>query len=345
MSSGVSLYYPYIHILHEGWLKRSLLYWDQVRRIVPEGVRPQDFGDCYRAAEEELLVATPPTPYLSETANRFRAKIPALVEEVRRRGESFGVDDPESAADDPVRRIHLDKIEGDLRRFLIEQQIAQVQGNWIVAHPDIADWYMTCLATVMSEKIGSPVVTDLQKNNVIGEYLTYANPASGEISPERGKPMLRLRIPFPDVEAVARAPFEEILDFRNKYADERRNLRTAVEDLMKDVHKISDENQLSDYLNDKQAALDKAIKDHRGAADRFYTKSIPTVLQISAPTGVMALAHSLGAPHLTVGVLGAGCVALLALGWWAKFKDDEAAVKAKPYQYLLSLEQRFGSNA
>jgi Family of unknown function (DUF6236) len=144
---------------------------------------------------------------------------------------------------------------------------------------------------------------------------------------------------------VAREPFEEILDFRKKYADERRNLRFAIEDLMKDVHKISDKNQLSDYLNDKQAALDKAIKEHRRAADRFYAKTIPTVLQISAPTGAMALANSLGAPPLTVAVLGVGCVALLALGWWAKFKDDEAAVKAKPYQYLLSLEQRFGTNA
>jgi hypothetical protein len=32
----------------------------------------------------------------------------------------------------------------------------------------------------------------------------------------------------------------------------------------------------------------------------------------------------------------------LALAWWAKFTDEEAAVKAKPCQYLLSLEERFG---
>ena len=56
MSSGVSLYYPYIHILNEGWLKRSLLYWDQVRRIVPDGVRPDDYGDCYRAKRKSYLL-------------------------------------------------------------------------------------------------------------------------------------------------------------------------------------------------------------------------------------------------------------------------------------------------
>jgi hypothetical protein len=375
MSSGVSLYYPYMHILNESWLKRSLLYWDQLRRIVPDGVRLDHYEDCYWAREEGLLVATSPTPYLPKAAQRFRAKIPALVEEVRHRGESFGVDDPESATQDPDRRIHLEKIEPALRRFLVDQQIAQLEGDWMVSHPDVADWYMTCLATVMSEQIGSPVVTDLQKNNAIGEYLTHANPASAETSSDRdtemlrfripsieeylthanpasaetssdrGTAMLRLRIPFPDAEAVARVPLREILEFREKYADERRNLRSIIEDLMKDVHTISDKNELSDHLNDKQSTLDKAIKEHRRAADRFYVKTLPTVLQISAPAGPMALATLLGAPPLTVAVLGAGSVALLAVCWWAKFKDDEAAVKAKPYQYLLSLEQRFGSNA
>jgi hypothetical protein len=44
-------------------------------------------------------------------------------------------------------------------------------------------------------------------------------------------------------------------------------------------------------------------------------------------------------------LLGTGAVALLALGWWAKFKDDEVTIKAKRYQYLLTLEERFECNA
>jgi hypothetical protein len=230
-----------------------------------------------------------------------------------------------------------------LRSFLLEQKLAQLEGKWVVSHPDVADWYMTCLATVMGEKIGSPIVTDLRKNNSIGEYLAHGNPASGESNTDQGMAMFRLRIPFPDDEALARVPLGEILNFREKYADERRNLRDALEALMKDVPTISNEDDLSDHLRDKQARLDKAIEDHRRAADRFYVKSIPSFLQISVPTGPMALATLLHAPPLTVGILGAGAVAMLALGWWAKFKDDESGIKAKPYQYLLSLEKRFGT--
>jgi Family of unknown function (DUF6236) len=345
MSSGISLYYPYIHITDEGWLKRSLLYWDKVRRIVPAGSPPDDCGDCYRAAEEQLLLATSPTPYLSEAAQRFRAKIPALLEEIRQRGESLEFEDPAAAARDQGLRIHLEKMEDNLRSFLVSEQIVHVQGDWIVSHPDLADWYMTCLATVMSEKIGSPIVTDFQKNNAIGEYLTHANPTSGETSPDRVMAMLRLRIPFPDTDKVAEVPLREIMEFREKYADQRRNLRDSLEELMKEVPTISDKNDLCDHLHDKQARLDQAIAEHRKAADRFYAKTIPSVLQISVPTGPLALAAALHAPPLTLAVLGTGAVALLALGWWAKFKDDERTMEAKPYQYLLTLERRFGSNA
>ena len=81
MSSGIALYYPYIEV-YESWLKTSLLYWDKVRRIVPDGYQPSDSGDSLAAADEGLLVATSPMPYLAEVAQRFATKIPALLEKL-----------------------------------------------------------------------------------------------------------------------------------------------------------------------------------------------------------------------------------------------------------------------
>ena len=42
---------------------------------------------------------------------------------------------------------------------------------------------------------------------------------------------------------------------------------------------------------------------------------------------------------LTIAVLGTRAVALLALAWWAKFKDDEATIKSRPCRYLLTLKE------
>jgi hypothetical protein len=99
---------------------------------------------------------------------------------------------------------------------------------------------------------------------------------------------------------------------------------------MKDVPTISNKGSLSDRLRDKQVRLDKASKHHRRAATRFYLKNLPSLLQISVPTGPMALAAALHAPPIALGAIGAGAVAILAFGWWAKFKDDESGLKAKP---------------
>jgi hypothetical protein len=72
---------------------------------------------------------------------------------------------------------------------------------------------MTCLATVMGEKLESPVVTDLRENSYSGEYLTPGNPAAGESSTDQGMAMIRLCISFPDDGTLAHVPLSGILDY------------------------------------------------------------------------------------------------------------------------------------
>jgi hypothetical protein len=86
--------------------------------------------------------------------------------------------------------------------------------------------------------------------------------------------------------------------------------------------------------------LDEAIKAHRRAANRFYVRALPSVLQISVPTGAIALGGLAGIPSAILQALGLGAVAVLTAAWWAKFRDDQAALRATPYQYLLTLEQK-----
>lgn len=39
------LYYPHIEFQNEAWVKSSLLLWNHVYRIVPEGYVPNDSDD------------------------------------------------------------------------------------------------------------------------------------------------------------------------------------------------------------------------------------------------------------------------------------------------------------
>jgi hypothetical protein len=52
-----ALYYPWIDVRDEAWLKTALLYWDSVRTIVPESIDPPDSTDTGRALQDaEFLV-------------------------------------------------------------------------------------------------------------------------------------------------------------------------------------------------------------------------------------------------------------------------------------------------
>ena len=130
MNTGVALYYPYIHILNRGWLKQALLYWDYVRRIVPDGFPTHDDSEIQHATEAELLRATSPKPYLKQTAKRIKEKIPALVEQLRYRGESLAVEDTETS-EDLNRHIHLKKLEDGLSGwFASKASVKSRENGW-----------------------------------------------------------------------------------------------------------------------------------------------------------------------------------------------------------------------
>src|SRR5262245_55546920 len=75
-TAATSIYYPFLQV-NESWLKLSLLYWDRVRRIVPEEVRARlsvngDTSSVRRAVDAGALIDTDAAPYLKASETRFR---------------------------------------------------------------------------------------------------------------------------------------------------------------------------------------------------------------------------------------------------------------------------------
>ena len=76
LSTGTALYYPYIHPRSPDHLKAALIYWDRVRRIVPESIThgtevAGDDEDVRLLVDRGLLIATPPEPYKERAAEKF----------------------------------------------------------------------------------------------------------------------------------------------------------------------------------------------------------------------------------------------------------------------------------
>lgn len=66
------MYYPYVHVRDERWLKVAALYWPKIVRIVPGDYHPRD-SDTARVLIDELgfIDSQPPGPSVQAVATRF----------------------------------------------------------------------------------------------------------------------------------------------------------------------------------------------------------------------------------------------------------------------------------
>jgi hypothetical protein len=52
---GRALYYPYIEIRDDRWIKLAALYYDGLSRIVPHGVQPEDSETVRRSMKNRIF--------------------------------------------------------------------------------------------------------------------------------------------------------------------------------------------------------------------------------------------------------------------------------------------------
>lgn len=212
---GEALYHPHIHVRDVDWLKSALLYWDGVRRIVPERFPPDEHDPDLKGEIRELVLARPellprthPTNYVDEArakfldcARRFQGRaddkqvqtardaILGMVQkayqritgakEVDHRGLKELLD---ALLQDSRGGGEVDMYNGKMHDELVEL----FRGAGLLRDDDstgyvwvqkaAADLYMICLATVMSERIWSPPITYKPEYADVGKYLGFAAP-------------------------------------------------------------------------------------------------------------------------------------------------------------------------
>jgi len=176
MSFTVALYYPWIDINDESWLKSAALYWETIRTIVPESIHE---------------------PYSTRTALEFQdagVLVPLRVHSRMNEIEGLAEDilnylsSPEAAemlvADrlPSCHRVHVDKLPETLHRlarinpdklpYEVQRILERAQGalgyrrdGWYNVDERFASFYMTLLATRLSERIGAGLLTDFPASN------------------------------------------------------------------------------------------------------------------------------------------------------------------------------------
>jgi hypothetical protein len=335
---GAALYHPNIHIKDPDWLKSALLYWDGIRRIVPENFPTDEDDPELKGPVRELVLERPrllprtyPTNYVDAAMKKFiscaaqfhqtqgpepnqsgRGAVFGMLRDVYRRITGAKEVEHEGLKEllDTLLQASRGSAEVDMWNGKMSDRLRWVlekegllrdddETGYVWVQKAAADLYMICLATVMSENIQSPLITYKPEYADVGKYLDFGKPQKLDKDP-RISLLMKLELPFPSPEELHELSLLEILDVHDKTEVERRAFRKAVEDLFKEASKAEgDEYRYEDFLKDQKEELKEKFQRHRDKMGSLQVKGFGSFLKISAPTGVSTIASAVA----TIGFL------------------------------------------
>lgn len=366
MAFTKSLYYPWIDIRDEGWLKSASLYWDVIQSIVPESINlPYSTNTARRLEDEGVLVPLRVHSSLHE--------IEGLTQDIIRYLNSQEGMELITGADRQwvylhpdklprtirhLSRVHPDKISGEIRYLLRELGLSRRgRGDFLEVDDKFASFYMTLLATRLSEKIGAGLVTssslphnlslkvktDSQIGGVIEfgtrhRYYYERDRDRSNVPRELAQGML-VELMIEEIALDPDTPINKILKFRDKHAAELGRFRKKVGELTSSLPENASlqamRQHVNDlYVNEVKPSLDDLKKSLTSSRIRWLTDSWMKLAFISAGSSSMLIGMGLATANALL--VGAG-ISLIGSGILYNV-DKEDSLRANPYSYLMSLQ-------
>jgi hypothetical protein len=264
---GVLLYYPTVNppteILHQ-----ALLYWDGIASVVPRD--PQVYeavvGQELRRLEERQLYR--PLAFTEDSLDlldRYGGggsswltgqASSILVEELRRIAAR---PDPPRPASPPEAVIYTTKLSYWLERMLLDLRLAERDRREGLAALGVSKEVQTLIIGVLARELAvNPEIAFFPYTDSEIAYRSSLRPASPMRSlaweMELGQ---LLPVPAPDT------PTADVLDFRERYADERLRLMRALHRLLGDLRR--DYEHPADVFAQLRVELSRALEDYRAA--------------------------------------------------------------------------------
>ncbi|GFG53707.1 hypothetical protein CQY20_26990 [Mycolicibacterium agri] len=362
-----ALYFPFVHIRNDEWLKAAALYWPSVRRLVPDGYAKRDTLTEQVFAEAGVLQDEAPGDLLAMSTWHLGQ---ALSENADVLVDQFGVERARGCWDGKrwadaggpdwelpaLGWIHVDKFPHGVAEALSDKGLA-VRGlrqkeNWMGLHPTLASAYMTALAAQLSAECHFEPLTDQTDLRIaspstdIRSALSLLLGQSTEVD-KRGLDtgvatylMVALQQVCPaNLESI---PAETILRCRTSLAEELNAFRDYVSAQQTELA------ELAAIRHDRRRV--EAFADHVKCTVEPRLRRLEKALELHKlqPTRSLLLAQSLAPPAIAGGGLAAagasptvsaatGIAVAIGVAWWEVGAVRTAAKADEPVAFLLSM--------
>ncbi len=357
-----ALYYPFIEIASEEWLKTAVLYWNTLSTIVPRSISPYRRGvskDLSDAGVLQALVVDPDMPELDEIADDVIRYI--YTEEGQR---ALLIPPGESRArihDDKLSRrllpeidrgayIHVEKFASELLHDL-RHVFRRSQGDaWVRVPSTFASYYMTVLASRLARTRGRALLTDqptvegLATKVSLGTGLPIG-PRLGMRIPTKVAEGLLATLALRTVRIGPKTSVRNLLSFIEKHETERSRFRSAIRGLVNSLRgEVGAESLLKhvqtifqDELLPSLAELRARLHDHRITCG-FSNLKLSTLASTS-PTVVGGLLSQAGLGPFAF-FAGVGLSIVLQTANYTV--QRRGILRENPYSFVLSAEKIFG---
>lgn len=254
-----ALYFPYIHVRSDTWVKAAALYWSGLARIVPHGYPTHD-SETVRALTDDLDFIQNLGP------NAAAAEVSPVFEDfIRKHGEQLAQKLAVAAStrlvqpsdEDPLGYVYATKMTPSLRRSLLEHGLATTRRSnmhhpprysagidrdrWIGMDARLAGVYMCVLTEVLARRNHLAPVTDQPvAHALVGEQFSLGRlaralldidlellpPAPRDAPDETAVAFAALEVDVP--RDLAGVPVSKIIELRQAHADEFLAFQEAV---------------------------------------------------------------------------------------------------------------------
>lgn len=321
------LYYPEIEP-DIAFLKRYLLFFDTISRIVPKNIEPQsdDFRDSLNILRP-YIKDIEPKPYTSlnekeldrlDKAFRYISKS-RQTEAVR--DEIKIIIDKNGASTISVLGFaftHMDKMTGRIIEMLNEHRLIspatkalpdlEVDENWILVESNASTVLLSCLAHQIARSEGIDTITD-EESSFIVNSLNSMGISVPERNPEGVLTSSLIKVCIPST--IDTMPIEEYMNLREEYSEIRSSFQTMIYE-MSGFHRlgeISNQQDLKKRINEivEEFATDmiqfkkrksrtnfrKWIPLSIGSISTLVGAALPDYREVSFSTAVITIAMTL----------------------------------------------------
>ena len=369
-----ALFYPYIDIKDDEWLKTSLLYWDEIRTIVPESMQTPYQSDLTKVLYDmEVLTPIRVNSEMDELNDLSEAVITYLsTNEGARIVASKGQrNTPIHSQKLPYQLEELVDIHPEKLPYTIRNELDRVlrgvdEDGWLRVDNGFANFYMTLLATKLSGRTGASLVTSDSMANDLAVAAHLDAPLGHDVSNIVVNDWRRTGRSLREYEAFGRRnsrpsaiaegllanlaiskicitennSIEDIMNFKHSYSDELGLFHKKISELCGSINEdipveAMQEKVASIYSNEVEPSINNLKAALDGKNIQWKAEGLMKLTFMSASSYSALAVAGLSTP---LALLAGAGISLTAMGALHNI-EKRNQIRNSPFAYLMSAEK------